>query len=236
MTNPANLLVELLKSWAIPAHKRPEQVRSNGDPGSEQFWRDHSIALNLLSDIERSLIAMEASGEDVSHYRATLPSWYQAVFTYTHPWASTSSEAIRPTLPDLNFRMLQALAGQISSIGWVPSVISSDIDSAAEAFTAAEQLVREDRALPSHLKRYLLGLIAEARLALDEYTSMGSVALRRITMELGGAMMTVSEMQSDSPARKRWSERAKAVLFSAVVIGGTKAIESGVELGVEVLG
>jgi hypothetical protein len=235
MTNPALLLADVLQRWAVPSPKSPEKVRANGNPASEEFWKEHAVVLSLLSDIERSLTAMEASGDDVAHYRATLPAWYQAVFTYTLPWKSQAQVTLAPILADHDFRLLRALAGQISSVGWVPKILPEDIESARAAFTAAEELIQSDETLPASLKRYLVGLASEAKTALDEYTVTGTVYLRRITMELGGAMVTVSEMKEEPNVRKRWSARAKAVLFSVAVIAGTKALEAGVDKGMDAL-
>jgi hypothetical protein len=237
MSNPALALAELLDDWHVASNTKPEVSRFDGDPDGAVFWDGHRVVARYLSEIEDAISAMEEAGEEVSFYRETLPSWSSAVFSYKVPW-QTTQPAMRYSCPPGDIRLLRALAAHLDAIGWVPKLDTPHLESLLEALQRARVLVAEDRALTADVKRYILGLIREAEACFEDSSINGdTVYIRRLSMELGGAMMTVAEMKAeDDPRRKDWAEQARNVLRSVTDKMMQKAIESGVDQAVAAMG
>lgn len=228
--NPAAALADLLESWHVPAHQTPSSVRFNGDVHSAEFWAGHRTAVRYLMEIEESLTALEASDMEASFYRESVPTWYQAVFSQQYGWSTTGNEEIRRTVAVADLRLLRALAAHLDAIKWVPDLDPGHIDSLRDALKRAQELAVTDRGLSDDVRRYILGLIREAEACLDESQSADGVYVRRITMELGGAMSTVSEMKSeDDPTRAKWANGARNILRSL----GDKLLQKAIETGVD---
>ena len=235
--NPANALADLIETWHVPARVTPQSVRFNGAVDSAEFWKGHRTAARYLMEIEDALTALEAAGENVDFYRETVPAWYRAVFSQSVPWSTQTNDSIRRVSTVAEIRLLRALGAHIAAVKWVPPLDNDHLNSLRDALNRARELVLADDDLLEEVKRYILGLIHEASECLDDSQLTDAVRMRSITMELGGAMSTVSEMKSDAdPKKQKWSEGAKNVLRSISDKMTQKAIEMGVDQAAHAIG
>lgn len=234
MANSATLLAALLVRWEVPPNTKPESHRGQGTgPSSLEFWRDHVRAVIWLTEVESALQAMEALGEDVSHFREAQPAWYGAVFAMSAPWG-TSATHVRKMLERGDLGLLRALGQQLDSVGYTPPSNAISLEQLRTTFEEVETLVTSST-VPVHVKRYLLGLVTEARTCLVELDALGEVRLRRVTFELGGALNAVAETAAPEGEKTRWRAVATMVLTqfaiqtAAAIAGGigTQALLGG---------
>jgi len=229
MTNSARRLHDLCQSWAVPDGKFPSDVRSNQDPDSLDFWRDHLIAVSYLMDINRFLDGQEAAGREVAYYRAAVPDWHKAVFAYNTPWGSPGRTVMSPAMNSADFRLLLALSGLMEEAGWQITFSQNDCENLQKALGKARDLARSDESIGSDTRRYILALIAEAQSALDDLDVAGDARLRSVSLELGGAMVSVADATNEDPKDGRWRKAAAAVLKS--IGSGAKQIAIGAATG-----
>ncbi|SFF52871.1 hypothetical protein [Blastococcus tunisiensis] len=184
--------------------------------------------------IERDLVALEASGEDVEHYRDTLPAWYRAVFSTEQAWTGGVNKAT-PIVDPRDLRLLRALAGQVDSVGLNPKPAPDFLAHLQEALGDARQLILDagPDVLSDAARRYLLGLVREAERCIEEIDAFGTAAVRRVTFELGGAMASIAEVASDENVKKTWREKSRAVLIQWAGLVPTAAITTVVTQMIE---
>lgn len=117
----------------------------------------------------------------------------------------------------------------MEAIGWVPNIPLEHIDSLVQTLQKARELVHDDPSLDGDVKRYILGLIREAEACFEDASTTDTVLIRRLSMELGGAMSTVAELKpAGDPKKDSWLATAKDILRSIGDKVTQKAIESGV--------
>lgn len=210
--------------WTVPSGTRPEAVRFNGDPSSIEFWRDQTRAARLLNDIERALNGLQADGQDVEHFRDILPTLYQVVFSYTVVWQHTANGA--RAVIDLNvMRLLKALAGTLDLIDNSLPISGEDLKDLLTYLDDVEKLVRGSEEIDDAVRRYLLGLIVEAKRVAAEYETFGDVELRSVTFELGAALLNTADAQVPADRRGSWIDGAKQMIKTVGREIGTKALD-----------
>lgn len=214
MANSATLLADLIDSWAVPANTTPEEHRGAGQSTSTlDFWDSHLRAAQLLVEVEAALNAMEAMGEDVAHFRLAQPSWYAAVFAVPTPWGSKANGR-RGVAAVPYVALLRALGQQLDSLKYTPSDAAVDLENLRQAIGEAHELVIGS-SIDDSVKRYVLGLVAEARACLDDLAAFGTVRLRNATFTLAGAMELAAETAGvPEEERPKWRHAAKRVLFT----------------------
>lgn len=226
MPNPARLLHEMMINWTVPANTPPESVRGNGDASSLEFWHEQARAVRFLRDVEVALDGMEAIGEEVEHYRDVLPDLYQGVFAYTTPWQHRPGSITHPIDPR-DLRLLKALAGHLQSVNYAPQVGGDQLAALLESLDSTELLIRTSPDIDDSIRRYLLGLISEARRVATELQTFGDVELRSITFELGAALLSTASEQVPEENRRGWIDKAKSLVASV----GWKATDHALEAG-----
>lgn len=75
MANPAQLLLNQLRSWHQPG-RNAEQARGVGD--GTRGWSHHRIAVRHLDAIEELLIQMTGAGRNVTVFQRYYPAWCRA--------------------------------------------------------------------------------------------------------------------------------------------------------------
>ncbi|MBU4337503.1 MAG: hypothetical protein KJ548_13155 [Actinobacteria bacterium] len=225
MANSATLLADLLERWHVPPNQTPEMHRG-GPPDLPGYWDDHKRAMRWLLEIDAALGAMEAIGEEVSHYRETQVAWFKGVFSLGSPWGSTVS-SLRPTAAPLEIRMLRALAQQLDSVRYAPVIGSDELDRLSQALDESLRLVRTTPGLTDDVRRYLAGLIVEALACLNDVANGGEVTLRDAIYRVGGAMSVAVEEAVPEEHRQGWRDNVLRLLISFAV-QATAGITTGV--------
>jgi hypothetical protein len=235
--NAAALLADLIASWDLKKGDVPATVRRESLAEAGGLWDVQKLAITYLLQIETDIDAMHAAGDEVTHYRQTLGSWYEAVHSWNAPWQDAAAGVMRAIDPR-DLRLLYALAGQIDSLRLSPPVPTVQLPQLRVALTKAQELIAE--AVPPVLddaaRRYLLGLVFEANRCIDEIELRGAASLRRVTFELGGAMTTIAEQATDENAKKAWREKAKGILIQWSGLVPVTAITTGVAEGIKAIG
>jgi hypothetical protein len=226
MTNPARLLADTLDSWTIPASTASQTVRANGDSSSLDFWDAHQVALGYLEDVRTALRSLRVAGQDVRPFETALPAWYGAVFSINTPWGQ-GDNVERRLLQPLEEQMLRAFATLIDGMAWVPVIETGHMGDLLGLIDDISTLVREDVALPVDARRYILGLLAEAKSVLEEHELYGSVRVRQIMMELGGALTTTTATIPEGERRDAWATKVGPLLLLIGGAVGSQALQVG---------
>lgn len=165
-------------------------------------------------------------GEEVDHYREVLPAWYQAVFACSTPWSSLTTSH-RYVVQPSDLRLLKALGGQLASVNYARPVAADQLAALLTHLDTTDELVRTSSDINDDVRRYMLGLISEARRVAKELQTFGDVELRTITFELGAAMLNVADTSVPEQNRQGWIDGAKGMLSRVAWKAGEKALESG---------
>jgi hypothetical protein len=213
MPNAARDLHELLSGWSpVPANQASESTRGYEPNRASNlgFWRRQAHAVALLHAIEEHLAGMAAHGDDVEHYVDGLPAWYAAVFSFEAPWGSAVNGQ-RPLLDPRDLRLLRALAGAIDALRLVPVLVDEQVAGILASLDRTDDLVRHAGDVDEQVRRYLLGLVAEARRVTADWQTFGPEAVRSATLELGGALYTMAEQTQQPAAKEGWRGAARDV-------------------------
>jgi hypothetical protein len=207
VTNPATLLANILSRWDVPPNQGAGGVRGDVKAMSKEFWEEHARAAALLREVEREICALESAGTDVSDLRRALPHWYRAVFAVTTPW-STTNNGHRSVMPEAHFVALRML-GRMLEYGEVTSPLeAAEVTQIGEALAEARQLVEQSVDLKKTMRGYLLTLIDEAERCLVDIEIYGESQVRKVTFEVGGAIMsyaTAAAEAGDKEKADRWA-------------------------------
>ncbi|AMY20722.1 MULTISPECIES: hypothetical protein [Nocardiaceae] len=226
MSNSAFKLHDLIMDWTVPPNTPPEQIRFNGDPTSLEFWRSQSRAVELLKDVERAVDGLHADGQDVEMFRDIMPELYQVVFSYSVPWQQINANE-RPVVDRMLMRLLKSLGLTLQMVNNSLFITGDDITDLLTYLDDAVTLVRESQDIDDAVRRYLLGLIEEARRVANEFQTFGDVELRSVTFELGAALLGAADDQVPEERRAGWLDQAKKLIKKAAVSAGTKALDRG---------
>lgn len=224
MSNPAAKLHELLASWTVPAAQKAETVRNWENAERGAFWRSQAQAAEYVREIDLLLGGLEASGSKVDMYRRAFPDWAAAVFAYYTPWGTTTNSP-RSAVPSGSLALLDALATFIEDTDLTYELNESQQTNLREAVDNAKSQVLDDSGeLPREVRRYLLGLINEAQECLEEFEAFGSVGIRSISLQLGGALVSAcAALPENSTRRKRFLELASTILIPLGNLGISSA-------------
>lgn len=237
MKNSAALLADLFASWDVAQGQTVTAARKASMPGVSSLWNVQRLAITYLLEVERDLVAMEAAGDVVDHYRETLPAWYETVHSWNFSWQTAANGPV-PAIDGRDLRLLYALAGQVDSLKLVPKLEVDQLSSLRANLNEAQSLIAAATppTLDDSARRYLLGLVLEANRCLDEIELLGTATLRRVTFELGGGMVSVAEEATDANVERTWREKAKGVLVTWATLIPATAITTGVAEGIKAIG
>lgn len=233
--NAAALLADVFESWTIPqGHSAAGHRASVAKNKGIALWPLHRLVMGYLMQIEKDLDALESTGDDVQHFRETLPAWYAAVFSVEAAWRDAVADRHEIVNP-LELRLLRALASQIDLLRMAPVVPASQLADIRTALMDARDLIISagENVLSAEARRYLLGLVFEADKVIEEIEVVGTAALRTITFELGGAMASVAELVKDPQEKKTWWAKTRGVLAQWSAVVPIAAIEAGVDATIQ---
>lgn len=226
MANPARLLAGILAEWReVPPHKTPESSRN------DRTWARHRLAVRHLLEIEQFLRGMDEAGQPAEVFHKALPQWTAAVLSYNVPWQSNGS-ASRAAIDPRDLALLESLAVLMETAEYAAQLESDTLEPILAAVEACASLIRSSGVLSNDSRRYLLGLVTEARTSLEEIGTFGEGHARRVLFELGGAMTSVAYQVADDQESPQWRQRAADLLQQITLLGAKLAIAWGrVKLG-----
>jgi hypothetical protein len=233
--NAAKDLHDLLSKWSpVPAQKTSEGTR--GAAGDRlAFWRERGERSTCCLPSRSTLPAWAAHGDDVEHYIEALPTWYRAIFSVDAPWGSTHA-APRPIIDAGDLRLLRALGGALDAVRAVQPLLEEQVDGMLTALAKAEEAVRVATDVDDQIRRFLLGLISEARRVTKDWQTFGTEAVRSANLELGGALYTMADQTPEPASKVKWRSLAKDLVLPVMTGGLTHAAITGVSAVVPQLG
>jgi hypothetical protein len=213
MSNPARALHDLLTGWEVPPGQSVANARGIDDERDLEAWMRQGAAVDLVRQIEFLLVGMGGVGAEISPYRKALPRWFAACFSFANGWTEGQVHG-RPAAAELDLDLLLALSSQLDTMGESPVLTAPQLKDLSEVLVVAEAVARDAADLPHEVRRYVLALIVEARAAISELDTFGAVALRRISVELGGALVVAAgSVPESSDARSNLMDVSRRLLF-----------------------
>lgn len=230
MKNSASLLADLLERWTVPSGTQNAQHRGGGAPDSSkpEYWSSFRDALRWLTEVEGYLDAMDAAGDDTSMYRASVPAWYRALFSFDVAWADSAAK-VRPAADSRDIALLRALGQSLDAVKYAPKIHTDQIEGLRAAIANARDLVVAST-VDDDARRYLLGLIAEIDRCLNDLAAFGTAHLRDLVFALGGAMHAAAETSVTPDEKPNWKAAAQQVMVQLVGGGGAAAIGAATTL------
>lgn len=238
MPNPATTLADLLEGWALPGGMNVAHARGCKNADDLDFWRTQVQAVELLSEVDRCIDALEAMGERVTHLRADLVLLHQAVFGYKPLWQINGTNArqrkAEPAAP-------QGAVGQLRTLGIMIERYLTDALK-PEAAKRLLQLLDEATELLAELevddktRHYLLDLIADARRGVQEANLFGTARVRASYMALAtelNGQAAAAQNRNPELAKKIFGWVASALLVMGNAFGegiGTGAADWVIEM------
>lgn len=214
VSNPARQLAAVLRDWqTVPSGKTTEAFRG------DQQWNRHRQAAEHLLEIERYLLGLAATGDDIDHFRETLPAWTAAVFAVGAPWA-TAPQTPRTVIDSRDIRLLEALGSLMDSTRYAPTFAPDQVEALLKSLADATDLVIKSPSIDDSAKRYLMSLIAEAQRVVTEISVFGEAKLRSTLSELAGAFVGIAE-QTGEQSKEGSRFRAAAMDIVKQIFVGT---------------
>lgn len=226
VTNPAQQLHKLLVSWQPSSGNHVFSARRGSDDNLD-FWRTQGRAVGLLLEIEALLGGLKAADEDVSLFERYLPHWYVALFLPRANWAKTDDAG--KAIPEHVLHQLWSLGQVLNAHKLSDTLAAETVQDLLDALEEAERLVREIDDMPVRERIYILGLIGEARRAASDVETFGGAGARRLTIEIGGAMMLIAGRSNDVSFIRRCSDAARRLLSLVWWKVADRAIDTGVD-------
>jgi hypothetical protein len=223
-------LAALLGPWrVVAASKKSEDIRGGG--GSEpNSWRSLTVgALELLRHVERAIDGMEAEGEDVEHFRASMQIWLDAILSLHAPWTTAVSTQKRELMSAADLRLLKSLGTMLARREKdLPRLDGEYGDAVRDHLKHAEALIREAVG-DADTRRYLLALIVEAKECLEEVQTFGTAQARSVVVELGGLLQSMADTP-DIPMEEEKRTRLRDVAMKLVYGVAGNAAWTGMQM------
>lgn len=200
MTNAATRLADFLERTDIDSSN--ETVSSiRGEWGSEvemDYVEASLYAAGLLLEVKRALVDLGALGRNVDNLSESFDAWTRAVFVPSQSWDQGGRPGEAIGRADLRF--LRELADVIDEWGLEPPVDSTDIDLVREAITEATMVLADTSELPPEIRDYVQALLFEAAAMVSDWTQYTGGQVRKITLELSGAMhLAADKIDENAP-------------------------------------
>lgn len=187
------------------------------------------MAVTLVQEVEQSLDGLELGGTDVQDWRAIVPALYRAVMSYATPWNSNVQNPV-DVISDNDLAHLRTLGVLLTSVGYSPNP-EPDAEQVNTLLTETYNLIAETPDLPDPERRYLLGLINEARQVVSEVDVFGWATARRVVFQLTGAMQSQAGViiQRDGNGNRAkvwfgWAMRLGLAVASGLGLGAGEAL------------
>lgn len=232
MSNPAAALLEILDNWRVPPSTTPEDTRGVAEDGGLVAWHLHAHAAALLREVEAAIDELERRGQALDLYRDVLPNWYAAVWAVRTPFNTADSVNVRSTLGD-NARNLLLSLNYLLNVA--PGMAAMPAPAQTELREAIDELgaVLMGSDLPDAVKLYMLRMVQELSNTLDNIEAFGATGVRRMTLELGGALTLASgiaDERGDTTLGDRF--RSLGLRLVSAAFGGAFGGAAG-EIGTE---
>ncbi|MDN4599444.1 hypothetical protein [Leifsonia virtsii] len=196
MTNPAQELAALLSGWHVSNGNTPVTARGGEHQGDLPFWQKQAHAVNLVQEIERAIAALDAQNRNVEEFRAAVPAWYRAVFSYSIPWGNGlngSSAAIDSAA----LSMLSGFGLVLDLMGDSPALSSTQREELRVSLAQAQELLDEElSAVPNTERAYVMTLVDALTTALSFDGPLDAEALKATIDQLNGALIAIAAQLS----------------------------------------
>lgn len=229
MTNPARELAKLLTAWNLAENQSCYQIRGAESPGDENFWRSQAEAVNLVYELQIAMSGLEAVDVDVEYVRTKIPAIYQCIFYTWGAW----KQRVDHVFDEDVIGVLTIVANLIDSHADAAALTSVTPEELRDRLDGAKTAILDATFLPKGIRTYMLGLVSEALVSLDDFDVGGTVKARALLAQLSTEMLaTVDHVPvAERPA---WVQRAFSLIKmpGAAFLGalgsdtGTKAIEA----------
>lgn len=222
MANPARELANILKAWGKTGDttvKRRGLVNDRSyNTQHATFWRQVRPAVEYLIQVENSLDSLEAMGRDVSHFRAAVPAWYEAVFLPKHSWQSKQLHEVI-SAPDL--RLLTSLADVIELAGVSPMGAAVDLTKVLRDLRALEREVAKSDLDPQIALR-LAWHIQQARQFAENVDTFGEAVVLATVLTVATQSMQFADGATAEQAKsiKRLAKRLTEGVGSGLIVHG----------------
>lgn len=203
MANPAQLLLDLLRSWNKTFTAEKARVEGRGNP-----WLDHRIAVRHLDAIEELLRQMADAGRNTSVFQRTFPAWEQTVFAYPRGWQAQGSGAIDPTTLD----HLENLADRLND--FVPSVREGGLEEISNYADGVSAALDSDTSLDPLLKLHVRQVVTHLKWCVDHYGQVGDFDLQEATERLASAVIRAAANSTD---KSKWKAVADTFVWPFAV-------------------
>ncbi|GAA4265201.1 hypothetical protein [Frondihabitans peucedani] len=167
MTNPAQELLTIFDSWKGSSGDGIQIARTQSD--GMISLNDHLRAMKLVWELAQIVDHWEASGQAVQMYRQGLNAWVSYILAFPYSWqASSGNQQARSSA---RTDLLEALAHALSLSA--PRIDINQLESLSSFLDSIMELLASDNALPEELRKYILKLVQEIRLAWEDWSVSG---------------------------------------------------------------
>ncbi|WP_156366970.1 hypothetical protein [Aeromicrobium sp. Leaf272] len=240
MDNAAARLADFLEATQVESsNMTAAAARQEWGAGWDMTHLGASLhAASLLLEVEQALSDLKALGRNVKNLEQSFHAWTAAVFLPSQSWDHGGRSA--EELNEWDMRFLRELADVIDEWGLEPPIDEQDISTVRKAIEAARELLEESPEIPVDVRDYVRALLTEAWTMSGSWTEFTGNHVRKITLELSGAMHLVADKiedgasEEDKDAEKRasgfrsWGGRvASGLVRGASTETGRRAIEYG---------
>jgi hypothetical protein len=221
--NAARELADLLKAWAMVG-KTQRVVQVHGGDNREA-WSRHVHAMDLVAQVNRVLLAMEAAGRPTEHYRRSETEWVKGIIVPNVQWSAQHQSDV-VLVAQTTIDQLHALADVIDGN---PEAYQLEEAGRTQSLGALEELVEllndDEITLSVHERRYVFELITALKTALTEHETFDAIDLLRRINELVGYLTHLAE-QVDVLGDKKLATRirdlgrkVRPIAFRTAIVG-----------------
>ena len=213
MANPAQLLFDLLSSWAPQGGQSATQLR-NLDTLEDDVLKAHRRAMGLIGQIEEVLDGLASAGRRVTQYQQQIPKWHRMVLAYPEGWGVQ-----QPAYDGTAMALLETLSDVFDGV--LPVTTEAQRQGVEELCGRVLKLLAEDDSLPADLKRHLTAVVNHCRACVAEFSVVGDfdlrVAVDRLVVAVTAATRASTSKQSEwAETLKGWAYPFSIALSAAI--------------------
>lgn len=184
--NPATRLADLLEIWDVPASATAWEVRGGfSDDDGLSTWRMHAAAMRWLDDVVAAIDGLSELGDPVAVYRAHIPRWHEAVFSFHVFWRESRSDiGVRPPLERASLDALRMFAATLERFMPERPIDQPNREQAAKDLSDIAELISAGTDLSDPEKVSVLALVRAAQRILGRIDVFGPNELRTQISEL----------------------------------------------------
>lgn len=217
MTNPADLLHNLLTEWMQKDEKQIYIHRGIHKNGADENFVKHRQAIRLINEIEMLLNSTERREGSKRADENALANLTKVVFAYPHNWQAKPLSAPDNLADHGGLDYLLSIAERLE--GLAPEFGIEARQSISDFLVELTSELTSDDSLPRELKLHLRRLIVEAQTCLEEYEITGDFFLQSSLDRLSVAVMRAGKASSNP---SKWTRFADKFMYPAAtaLIGG----------------